>query len=95
MQINITVPPLITIPEKIICYGISGLDSPVVDCKTDPYKTGGGNITISKGFDKRDISPPLVRLTFESLFNPETHSETKSFGIHTFTHDGYGIDYVN
>ena len=67
---------MLTIPEKITCYGLAGLDEPIVDCETDPEKN---LITIKNGFEKRDIAPQLIRITFESLFNPDTHDETKSF----------------
>ena len=68
------------------------MDTPVVNCKTDPV---GRNITISNAFDKRDIAPQLIRITFESLYNPDNHINTKTFKILTFTHDGYGIDYID
>ena len=92
MVILITVPESITIPEEIICYGAAGLDSSIVNCTTDPEKN---TITIPNGFDKRDIAPQLVRLTFESLFNPNKHINTKSWKIETFTYDGYAIDYID
>jgi hypothetical protein len=91
MQILITVPDTITIPDEIICHGKSGLDDPLVQCDVDQEKN---TIRIANGLDKRDLAPPLIEVMIESLYNPKEHINTESFHIETFTHDDYGIDYI-
>lgn len=91
MKIKITVPKTITVPEKVKCHGVLGIDDTLVNCEVDKDEN---TITLTNATENRDMIPPRIEFVIESLFNPKENIVTESFGIETYTWDNFGIDEI-
>jgi len=59
MEVKITVPKSITIPETVICHGVRGTDNPEVTCEVNQ---DDHTITLTDAVNQRDIAPPRIEV---------------------------------
>lgn len=92
MKIVVTLPNEINFTnETLICEGMAGTDSPMIDCKVDK-KTK--KITITDAVTYQRGNPGTIKFNFYQLVNPIENIITNSFKIETYTNLGYPLDII-